>query len=183
VLGAAALSPLVPAALVAALVHEPRPVEPPVAQDGGPVIVDALPPGAQPLGSRFAAGVVLEGAKISNPSPAAGTDLVLELDWRRDPIIEKGLGVFMHIEPSDGKGMNGDHVLLSSVLDLEDAPPGKVLRDVMPLWVPEDSKGKTWKVWVGLWEVRRGGGRVRLAQPEHATFDGDRVLVAKFQVR
>jgi hypothetical protein len=183
VLGAAALSPLVPAALVAALVHEPRSVEPPVAQDGGPVIVDALPPGAQPLGSRFAAGVVLEGAKISNPNPAAGSDLVLELDWRRDPIIEKGLGVFMHIEPSDGKGMNGDHVLLSSVLDLEDAPPGKVLRDVMPLWVPEDSKGKTWKVWVGLWEVRRGGGRVRLAQPEHATFDGDRVLVAKFQVR
>jgi hypothetical protein len=183
VLGAAALAPLVPVVLVATLVHEPRHVEPAMAQDGRPVVVDALPPGIPALGARFASGVVLEGAKISNAHPGAGSDLVLELDWRRDVTIEKGLGVFMHIEASEGKGMNGDHVLLSSVLDLEDAPSGKTLRDVMPLWVPEDSKGKSWKVWVGLWQVRRGGGRVPLDDHGQATVDGDRVLAATFDVR
>jgi hypothetical protein len=182
VLGGAALAPLLPVVLVASLVHEPRFSEPPMAQDGRPVVVDALPAGIPAMGARFASGVVLEGAKISNQRPAAGTDLVLEIDWRRDPQIEKGLGVFLHMEPSDGKGMNGDHVLLSSVLDLEDAPPGKTLRDVMPLWVPEDSKGKTWRVYAGLWRIRRGGGRVQLTDPGQAKVDGDRVLVATFEV-
>lgn len=183
VLAAAALAPLVPVGVVLAAVREPRFVEPPLAMDGSPVIVDALPVGAQPLGARFGSGVVLEGARLSNLHPGAGTDLVLELDWRRDATIERGQGVFMHMEPSDGKGMNGDHVLLSSVLDLDDAPPGKTLRDVMPLWVPEDSHGKTWKVWVGLWQIEYGGERMHLVDPGQATADGDRVLVATFQVR
>ena len=81
-----------------------------------------------------------------------------------------------------GIGVNGV-VLLSSVLDLEDAPPGKTLRDVMPLWVPEDAHGKTWKVWVGLWQIQYGGERVHLADPGQATADGDRVLAATFVVR
>ncbi len=183
VLGAAAAAPLLPLCLVATLVHEPRTVEPAMTQDGHPLVVDALPPGTQAMGVRFASGVVLEGARLSNAHPGPATDLVLELDWRRDAVIDKGLGIFMHLEASEGKGMNGDHVLLSSVLDLEDAPPGKVLRDVMPLWVPEDSKGKTWKVWVGLWRVRRGGERVHLDERGKATVDGDRVLVATFDVR
>jgi hypothetical protein len=183
VLGGAAVAPLLPLALVAALVHEPRAVEPPVAHDGRPVVVDAVPPGTPVLGARFASGVVLEGARISSAHPVPASDLVLELDWRRDAVIDKGLGIFMHIEASEGKGMNGDHVLLSSVLDLEDAPSGKVLRDVMPLWVPEDAKGKTFKVWVGLWRVRRGGERVHLDDRGQATADGDRVLAATFDLR
>jgi len=183
VLGGAAVAPLLPLCLVAALVHEPRAIEPAMTQDGHPLVVDALPSGTPVLGARFASGVVLEGARISNPHAGPATDLVLELDWRRDAVIDKGLGIFMHIEASEGKGMNGDHVLLSSVLDLEDAPPGKTLRDVMPLWVPEDSKGKTWKVWVGLWRVRRGGERVHLDDRGQAKADGDRVLVATFDVR
>ena len=56
--------------------------------------------------------------------------------------------------------MNGDHVLLSGVIAPEDAPPDKILRDVIPLYLPEDARGKTWKVYVGLWHVRRGGSRV-----------------------
>jgi hypothetical protein len=74
-------------------------------------------------------------------------------------------------------------VLLSSVLDLEDAPPDKTLRDVMPLWVPEDSRGKTWKVWVGLWRIRRGGERVDVTDSGQAIVDKDRVLAATFDVR
>ena len=89
----------------------------------------------------------------------------------------------MHVELPDGSGMNGDHVLLSSVLDLEDAPPGKTLRDVLPLWVPEDASGKKYKVYVGLWRVRRGGDRLTLVDPGKGESDKDRVMVASFEVQ
>jgi hypothetical protein len=181
--GIAAIAPALVVVPVVMRVHEPHFVEPPTALDGRPVIADAPTPGMQPLEAHFDSGVILEGARLSNPHPSAGTDLVLELDWRRRPDIEKGLGIFMHIEPSSGSGMNGDHVLLSSVLDLEDAPPDKTLRDVMPLWVPEDSRGKTWKVWVGLWRIRRGGERVDVTDSGQAIVDKDRVLAATFDVR
>lgn len=181
-LGAAALAPGIPVLALCALTREPRSTEPPMAEDGRPVVVAGLPPGTTALGARFASGVVLEGVHVTSLRPAAGTDLTLELDWKRDAAIEKGLGIFMHLEASEGKGMNGDHVLLSSVLDLEDAPPGKTLRDVMPLWVPEDSRGKTWKVYVGLWQIRRGGERVPIVDAGRASISGDRVLVATIEV-
>jgi len=53
----------------------------------------------------------------------------------------------------------------------------------MPLWVPEDSRGKKWKVWVGLWRVRRGGERVKVTGPGQASIDQDRVLAASYEVR
>jgi hypothetical protein len=89
----------------------------------------------------------------------------------------------MHIVPSAGKAMNGDHVLLSQVLDLEDAPSGKILRDVMPLWVPVDGGGKMWKVRVGLWRVRHGGTRVPVVESGHAIVDQDAVIAVAFDVR
>lgn len=182
---AAMLLPAIPAVLVAAEVHERKFIEPTMAMDGRPVVVDDLDEGTVRMDARFEAGVVLEAATLSDSSPRPGTDLKLELDWRRDVQIEKGLGVFVHITPSSGDGMNGDHVLLSGVLDLEDAPPGKTLRDVLPLWVPEDAKGKTWKVWVGLWRIREGGERVPITPGEHghAVVDANRVLAASYVVR
>jgi hypothetical protein len=149
--------------------------------DGTPVIVDEPLPQMPRLDVRFEGGVVMQGAAISRDNPVAGSDLVLEIDWKRDAQIDKGLGIFMHIE--GGSGMNGDHVLLSQVLDLEDAPPGKTLRDVMPLWVPEDSAGKTWKVWVGLWRVRHGGERVKVVEAGQATVDADRVLAVSYKAQ
>lgn len=180
---AAVLLPAVPALLVAATVHERKFSEPLMAMDGRPVVVDDVDEGTVRMDARFEAGVVLEAATLSDTSPRAGTDLKLELDWRRDAQIEKGLGVFVHITPSSGDGMNGDHVLLSGVLDLEDAPPGKTLRDVLPLWVPDDSRGKTWKVWVGLWRVRHGGERVPVKDHGNAEVDANRVLAASYVVR
>lgn len=180
---AAALLPVVPAALVAGTVHELKVREPATALDGRPVIADDLDEGTVRMDARFEAGVVLEAATLSDTSPRPGTDLQLELDWRRDAQIEKGLGVFVHISPSSGDTMNGDHVLLSGVLDLEDAPPGKTLRDVLPLWVPDDARGKTWKVWVGLWRVRHGGERVPVSDRGHAEVDANRVLAASYVVR
>lgn len=180
---AAVLLPVIPAAVVAATVHERKMAEPPMTMDGRPVIADDLDEGTPRMDARFEAGVVLEAATLSDTSPRAGSDLTLELDWRREASIEKGLGIFVHITPSSGDGMNGDHVLLSGVLDIEDAPPGKTLRDVLPLWVPDDAHGKTWKVWVGLWRVRNGGERVPLTDPGNAQVDANRVLAASYVVR
>jgi hypothetical protein len=180
---AAVLLPALPAALVAGTVHESKVTEPPSTVDGRPVVVDDLDEGTPRLDARFEAGVVLEGVTLSDTAPRPGTDLKLELDWRRDAHIEKGLGVFVHISPSSGDSMNGDHVLLSGVLDLEDAPPGKTLRDVLPLWVPDDARGKTWKVWVGLWRVRNGGERVPVTERGQAVVDANRVLAASYVVR
>lgn len=183
ILALAAIFPLVPGALVASLVHEQTVAEPALAPDGRPVVADAPAPGATPLGARFESGVVLQSAILSTRNPQAGSDLTLELDWTRDAEMEPGLGVFVHFEPSSGKGMNGDHVLLSAVLDLEKAPAGKTLRDVMPVWVPEDSRGQSWKVYAGLWAVRRGGQRVHVVDAGTSNVEGDRVLVGTFTAR
>jgi hypothetical protein len=151
--------------------------------DGRPVIADALDEGVVRLDTKLEDDVVLEGATLSNPDPPAGSDVTLELDWRRGARVPSGVGVFVHLEPSSGDGMNGDHALLSSVLDLQDAPADKTLRDVIPVHVPDDARGKRWKVWVGLWLLRRGGGRVHVVDSGHAIVDGDRVLVAQFASR
>ncbi|HEY8039443.1 MAG TPA: hypothetical protein VIF15_06600 [Polyangiaceae bacterium] len=184
VLALLALSPLVPVVATAALVHEAAYVQAPLTPDGRPVVADDIDEGAVRIDAKFADGVSLEAATLSNPDPAAGAETSLELDWRRDGRVAPGLGVFVHIEPSTGgTNINGDHVLLSSVLDLEDAPSNKTLRDVLPIFLPDDARGKTWKVWVGLWRVRRGGERVHLEDAGHALSDGDRVLVATFVAR
>jgi hypothetical protein len=131
------------------------------------------------IDSRFEDGVTLEAASLIG-DPRSGADVMLELDWRREQQSDPGVGVFVHIEPSSGTALNGDHVLLSGVLDLEQSPPGKTLRDVIPLAIPDDARGKTFKVWVGLWRVRRGGSRVPLTQNGHAEVDQDRVLAVSF---
>jgi hypothetical protein len=176
-----ALAPLVPAVAVAKAVPQKTFTQPAQTPDGRPIVADDLDEGAVRIGARFTDGVVLEAATLSDPDPRPGSDLTLELDWRRGATLDDpGIGVFVHIEPSSGTSLNGDHVLLSGVLDLENAPPDKVLRDVLPLYVPDDAKGKTWKVWVGLWRVRRGGSRVPLADGGHALTHGDRVLAASY---
>jgi hypothetical protein len=157
--------------------------EPPLTPDGRPVVADGLDEAAVRIDAKFADGMVLEAATLSAPDPVAGSDVTLELDWRRTAQVDPGLGVFVHIEPSSGTGQNGDHVLLSGVLDPEDAPPDRTLRDVLPLFVPDDARGKTWKVWVGLWHVRRGGSRVPVLDGGHTLVDGDRVLAVSFVAR
>jgi hypothetical protein len=181
-----ALAPLVPVVAMAA--GAPARAEPRGSlqtPDGRPVVADSIDEAAVRIDARFADGVTLEAAALSNPDPKAGSDVALELDWRREARSDPGVGVFVHIEPPSGTPLNGDHVLLSGVLDLEDAPPGKTLRDVIPLGIPEDGRGKTWKVWVGLWHVRRGGSRVPLADGghDHAEVDQDRVLAVSFVPR
>jgi hypothetical protein len=181
-----ALLALAPAVPFIATVAGPPPKtfpEPPLTPDGRPVVAEGIDEAAVRIDAKFADGVTLEAATLSNLDPAAGSDVTLELDWRRSPQVDPGLGIFVHIEPSGGTAQNGDHILLSGVLAPEDAPPDKTLRDVLPLYIPEDGRGKTWKIWVGLWHIRRGGSRVKVTDGGHTLVDGDRVLAVSFVPR
>jgi hypothetical protein len=183
-LALAVAAPCVPLLLTLAVHHEPSAAVPLSAFDGRPVIAEGLDEGVPRLDAKLSGGILLEAATLSTTEPLAGDDLTLELDWRRlGADVPRGAGIFVHLEPSKGDGMNGDHALVSSVLDLEDAPPGKTLRDVLPVHVPEDSSGKRWKIWVGLWLVRRGGKRVPVVESGHAIVNGDRILAGSFLVR
>ena len=178
--------PLVAFAACTALLPDPRPandVSEIRSPTGEPVVVDGLLGGVERLDARFDGDVVLEGATWSTPAPAAGEEIVLELDWRRGAQAPEGLGIFVHIEPSSGDAIDGDHVLLSSVLDFGDAPEGRTLRDLVPISIPEDAAGKEWKVWVGLWRVRSGGERVKVLSPGNARVDDGRVLAATLTIR
>jgi hypothetical protein len=176
-------APLIPLVLTTALVHEASAIEPLLTLDGRPVIADAIGEGAVRIDARLAGDVTLEAAALSDPEPRAGSDVTLELDWRRGEPVPRDVGVFVHIDPSSGATIEGDHVLLSSVLDLEDAPREKTLRDVLPIHVPEDATGKTFKVWVGLWRVRREGARLRVVESGHAIVEDNRILAVQFVVR
>jgi hypothetical protein len=180
---AAALAP--PFAFVVALVTIPEPAPPPkvmLAPTGEPIVAQVIAEGAARLGVRFQGGVTLAAASITPRTGRPGETIVLELDWVRDARVDPSLGVFVHIEPPSGDAINGDHVELSQTLILDDAPSGKFLRDLLPITLPPDSAHKHWKVFVGLWRVRRGGDRVRVVDKGSASVDDDRVQVATFDV-
>jgi hypothetical protein len=151
--------------------------------DSAGLIADHPSDGSVRFGTKLEGGLVLEAVKLSTPTPAAGTDVILELDWRRGAETPRAVGVFVHIEPSKGDTLNADHVLLSGELDFEEAPPSATLRDVFPVHVPADSRGKTWKIWVGLWRVRQGDQRVRVVDWGSAIVSGDRILAATYEAR
>jgi hypothetical protein len=182
-LGVAAGAPCVAFALCAAGVRGPAPTPvAPRAMDGAPVVAEGLPEGTIRVGAKFASGATFEGATLSDPTPSPDDVITLELDWTRSAQIERGLGIFVHIEPPSGDTLNGDHVLLSSTLDFSDAPPGKILRDVLPISVPDDAEGKTFKIWVGLWYMRGDGQRLRVLDAGGLTVKDNGLLVGSFVV-
>jgi hypothetical protein len=177
------LAPAVTLGAALAFVPEAKAnAEPPESASGEPIVADALEQGTIRLGARLEGGVTLEAATLRESSLRAGETVVLELDWRRERAITPGLGVFVHVEPSAGDTIGGDHVLLSQTLLLDDAPPDKVLRDLLPITLPSDAAGKHWKIWVGLWGVRRDGKRMRVQDEGSAIVEGDAILAASFDV-
>jgi hypothetical protein len=182
-LAAAAVVPAVVVVAVGLAIHEPPGRAEPLTPDDEPVIVDAPPADARRIDARLEGGVTLEAAKVSDRRPRAGQQITLEVDWRRGPRVRKGLGVFLHIEPSKGEALTGDHVLLSSVLDLDDAPPDRTLRDLLPVHLPDDAKGTHWKVWLGLWRIRGAGERMHVEEAGSALVQDDRILAAEFDVQ
>ncbi len=185
VLAAAAGAPCLAFALCAAGLRGPAPAPPavPKAMDGEPIVVDSLPEATIRMDVKLAEGLTFEGASLSNPNPAPNETIFLEFDWRRSPESVRGLGVFLHAVPAKGDTLNGDHVLLSSSLDFDDAPPDKTLRDVVPLTVPDEAAGKTYEIWVGLWHMRGNGQRVVVVDPGPATTKDNAILAASFVVR
>ena len=185
VLAAAAGAPCLAFALCAACLRGPAPAAPtvPKAMDGAPIVVDGLPEATIRVDAKLAGGLTFEGASLNNPSPAPNETILLELDWRRSAERARGLGVFLHVDPPKGDALNGDHVLLSSSLDFDDAPPDKTLRDVLPITVPNDTAGQTFEIWVGLWRMRGNGQRIAVVDPGPATVKNNAILAASFVVR
>jgi len=180
---AALVSPIAMAVALALFREPPLPVRVPLSPTGEPIVLDELPRGSVPINARFESGVHLVGAFLDTAKAQPKGTVTLELDWMRDSTIEPGIGIFVHIDPSKGDGLNGDHVDLSQALLFDAAPPGKVLRDLVPITLPKDAGGKEWKVSVGLWRVLRSGSRVRIVDPGKGSVTGDEVLVSKFDVK
>ena len=74
VLALLALSPLVPVVATAMAVPRQTFSQPTQTPDGRPVVADDIDEGAVRIGARFADGVVLEAATLSDPDPKPGSD-------------------------------------------------------------------------------------------------------------
>ncbi len=181
---AALLLPFVPAALVFAVMHEP-PLPSIVAKtsSGDDVIADAPPPGAKPAGVKFEGGLELVAIRLDPPQPVADQTAHLELDWRVQKDVRRGVGVFMHIQPNGTDSVNGDHAQVSRTLLFDDAPPGKILRDEIPLSIPPDWRGKQVEIYAGLWMMRGNGTRLRVTDHGAVQVQENRLLVSSFEVR
>jgi hypothetical protein len=170
---ALALLPALPALAIGLSSSERLPVRELRAADGTLVIADAPPPGAKPWNVAFEGGVTLQAVHVTELPELHRVRL--ELDWVRGAEVEKGLGFFAHLEPSNGKRVVGDHPLVSGVLALEQAPVGKTLRDVVMLDVPQTRRGQKWNVWVGLWAERGDGSRKRILTRDGVEIDAERL--------
>ncbi len=169
-----AFAPLSLGALVAGAWSEGVAAPALLTPEGEPVVADAPGEGARPSGARFEGGVVLEAARVS--ADATEHRVRLELDWRTEPGVGRKLGFFASVEPDEGSRLVADHALVSGVLALERAPAGRTLRDVTWIHVPVGHRGKTWKIWVGLWELRGDGSRKQVLEAPHDTVRDNAVL-------
>lgn len=178
-----ALLPVAALGVALATIHEPAPpAKELLAPTGEPIVADTLGEGVIRIDAHFEGGMTLAAAAVDNPEPHPGDTIVLELDWIREPKVDPGLGVFVHIDPSSGDPLNGDHVELSQTLLIDAAPAGKILRDLLPITLPTDSAKKEWTITVGLWRIQRGGKRVPITEPGNATVEDDQITVARFEV-
>jgi hypothetical protein len=171
---AVAAAPLLVGLGAGALVSEP----PFVAEEntgpaGEAIVADALPIGAQQLGVSFEGGVVLEGAMVT---PLEDNTVRFELDWRVTDPVAPHQGIFVHVQPDSGDRLTADHALVSDALFLEEAPRGKILRDIQILSVSPAQRSKGWKLWVGLWLLRGNGARMKVLSRGNAEVDDNRVL-------
>lgn len=181
------VAPLVPFFGTLALVHEAKP--PPLEMktaSGEDMVLDAVPPEAQKMGVRFDGGVTLEGFSMSTTRPAAESTTDLTFYWRVAPDVKPRMGVFLKIEPNKGDldkdSIIGDHVMFSDVMPIEDAPPGKIIRDVVRLTIPSNARGKDWSIHAGIWNVLGNGRRRAVQDAAGQKVDDNRVDLGTFTV-
>jgi hypothetical protein len=179
-----AFAPIVPLLLVFAMWKQPPiPDRSMVAPTGDPVVADAPPEGATEANARFEGDIELVAVRATPPDPVAGGKTIIEIDWRVGANVPSGVGVFAHIEPEGSDRMMADHATISGVLELEHAPKGKILRDIIELSVADTYSGKSIKVWAGLWLQRGRGTRLRVTS--HGTLEEreNRLLITTLKVR
>jgi hypothetical protein len=153
------------AALISFLsVREPkRPPPSLLTPQGEQMIVAGPPESTQPIDAHWADGIILEAAQVRiEPGDDPNTVLAkLELDWRIERKLPTGLGIFVHFHENPKDQFGADHVLLSGVLQLEDAPLHTTIRDVAEgIVVSLNENPITWEVYVGVWRARRDQYRV-----------------------
>jgi hypothetical protein len=179
------LIPFVGTGLAFAFMQEPRRPPPALLTPAGePMIVDAPSTDAKPIHSRWAEGVVLEAAQIvvDPANNSEGTPSTVELDWRMERKMPSGLGVFLHFD-KPGTKFGSDHVLLSNVMSIEDAPLNKTLRDVSEtVVVPRGKTKATWNVYAGLWRARGDQTRLDVIDGGETTVNSNRVFIGTIDV-
>ena len=143
--------------------------------EGEEVIVEAPPVEAQRLDIDFEGGVRLQAASARR---LADDRLRLELDWSVPVHAVSTLGIFVHLEPNDGKSFNADHPFISDALTFEELPVGKTARDLMLVSVPPEARGKPLTIWVGAWALRGDGARQQVLTKTTVPVDANRVQVA-----
>jgi hypothetical protein len=174
---------LCPLATLALLREPPRPPPNLVTPAGDPIVAEAPPSGATPLHVQLEDGVTVEGVTAQLVGRLHEQTLALEIDWRLSSKVERGLGVFIHVEADGMDSLNIDHVRISGVALFDDLPAGATLRDVIPpIAIPAPKKPTTLHVYVGVWRARGDASRLRVIDPAAAKIDDNRVLVASFNI-
>jgi hypothetical protein len=180
------VAPFSAALLSFVLVGEPRrPPPPPLTPMGEPMLVDAPPEGTTPIGAEWDYGITLEAAEVHvKPSEDGRSRLAtLELDWRIDRKLPPGLGVFVQFETRPDERFSADHVLLSSIMTMEEAPLHRTIRDVsVPIVVSPSKNLKTWNVYAGIWRARRDQARVAPLSVGKLGGNENRALVGSVEV-
>jgi hypothetical protein len=181
------VAPLLPFAGTLAFVHEAKPPSVQLKTPAGDeMIVDAVPDTSQPVNVVFEGGVTLQGFRMSTARPTTESNLEIEFDWKVDPDVKPRMGIFVHLVPSKGDPgkdqIAADHVLLSDIVEFEQAPPNKTIRDIVNVTIPFDAGGKDWTVYVGIWNVRGNGKRRPVTDAGGSTVDDNRVELGKFTV-
>jgi len=165
------------------LMHEPH-REPPklVTPLGEAIVVTEPPPGMERSNIRFEGGITLEAFHVALQGRRDEPAISVELDWRKTTDIERGVGVFIHIEPDGGDALNVDHVRISMAAPLDDLPLGATLRDVVPpIDIERPKAPKSYVVYAGLWRARGDGSRLRALEANPLVTD-NRVRIGSVTV-
>jgi hypothetical protein len=178
-----ATAPFLAAGVAMATMHEPSPPPPSLVTPAGDPIVSEPPEETPRLGAKLEDNITLEAVTVQLNGRSGEPSLAVELDWHLGSPVERGLGVFIHIEGEGMETVNIDHVRISGVAPLETFPQGVTLRDVVPpLAIPMPKKKTTIHVYVGLWRARGDGRRVKVLDGAGRNVRDDRIEAATFEL-
>ncbi|MBN1605232.1 MAG: hypothetical protein JW940_01290 [Polyangiaceae bacterium] len=146
-----------------------------------PVVVPQLPEGVEPVRLRFALPVRIEGVRLPKHVDVDGV-APFELYWRVTGRVPRAVGVFVHLMPQAGNGINADHELVGASLFFRDAPRGKLLCDAFSVDMSSAPRG-AWRMYVGLWHASGSGERVAIEPGASVPVSENRALVGTFEPR